>query len=64
MSKIKQEIQILQSEGLWVSGIISNFNTKETYNSTTKRALFHALYYGPVRNQSINTINPEQETLE
>jgi len=47
--QLQQREQVLYQEGMWTSGIISNFSAKETYNlSPTKQALFHALYKGPI----------------
>lgn len=38
---LHQQIQALQEEGYWISGVV--------VNEKLKRALFYALYRGPVK---------------
>lgn len=49
---LQQQIQALQDEGYWVSGIIKNLDVEDRLNrSSLKRALFYALYHGPVKDR-------------
>ena len=40
MTTLDQQIQALQDEGYWVSGVVEN--------EKLKRALFYALYHGTI----------------